>query len=285
MEGPTIIDSHAHVDSPKFDADRDAVLSRARAAGVRRIVNVGTTVEGSESCIRMAAEHDDLYAVVGIHPHEAATVSDEDWAAIERLVAAPKVVAVGECGLDRGPWNDAPMDAQERLLRRHVRLHRTTGLPLVIHNRDTFDDLFRILDDETASGGALRGIMHCFSGGPDEARRCLDLGFDISFSGVFTFKNAPELRASARVVPLDRVHVETDCPYLTPAPHRGQRNEPAHVMHTARRVAEEMGVAFDVFENVTETNTIRFFDMPPLDRTTNAPTNAAATSETREGPA
>jgi len=241
------------------------VLPRARAAGVRRIVNVGADVQGSENSVRMAAEHDDVYAAVGIHPHEAAKVTDEDWATIEALVGAPKVVAVGECGLDRGPWNKAPMELQERLLRRHVALHRRTELPLVIHNRDTFPDLFRILDDETAIGGPLRGVMHCFSGGPEEARRCLELGFDISFSGVITFKNAPELRDAARVVPLDRVHVETDCPYLTPAPHRGQRNEPAYVMHTARRVAEEMGVAFDEFERATETNTNRLFGMPAME--------------------
>jgi len=215
----------------------------------------------------MAAEHDDVYATVGIHPHEAATVTDDDWATIERLVGEPKVVAVGECGLDRGPWNKVPMELQERLLRRHVALHRRTGLPLVIHNRETFPDLFRILDDETATSGALRGVMHCFSGGPEEARRCLDLGFDISFSGVVTFKNAQELRDAAKVVPLDRVHVETDCPYLTPVPHRGQRNEPAYVMHTARRVASEMGVAFDEFERTTEANTNRLFGMPPLPST------------------
>jgi TatD DNase family protein len=260
----TIIDSHAHVDSRKFDADRADVLVRARAAGVRRLINVGADLEGSRSSVRMAAEEDDVYATVGLHPHEAGTVSDADWAAIEALVSERKVVGVGECGLDRGPWNKVPMELQERLLRRHVGLHRETGLPLVIHNRDTFPELFRILDDESAVGGPLRGVMHCFSGGPDEARRCLDLGFDISFSGVVTFKNAPELRDATRVVPLDRVHVETDCPYLTPAPHRGERNEPAYVMHTARRVAEEMGVPFADFECATEANTVRLFGLPPL---------------------
>jgi TatD DNase family protein len=245
----------------QFDADRDDVLVRARAAGVRLIVDIGADVSGSRAAVALAAQHDDVYATVGIHPHEAAKVTEEDWEAVEALIDSPKVVGVGECGLDRGPWNDAPMELQERLLRQHVALHRETGLPLVIHNRDTFPDLFRILEDE-AERGPLRGVMHCFSGGPDEAERCLRLGFDISFSGVVTFKNAPELREAAKVVPLDRVHVETDCPYLTPAPHRGKRNEPAFVMHTAQRLAEEMGVSHDELERATETNTMRLFGIP-----------------------
>lgn len=259
--GLAIIDSHAHVAGRQFDEDRDAVLARAREAGVRLVVDVGADVPGSRAAVALAAAHRDVYATVGIHPHEAARVTEDDWREILELVGAAKVVGVGECGLDRGPWNDAPMELQERLLRRHVALHRETGLPLVIHNRDTFPDLFRILEDEAARG-PLRGVMHCFSGGPDEARRCLDLGFDISFSGVVTFKNARELREAARVVPLDRVHVETDCPYLTPVPHRGTRNEPAHVIQTALRLAEEMGVTPGELEKATEANTLRLFGIP-----------------------
>ena len=155
LESPAIIDSHAHVDARQFDADRDAVLGRARAAGVRAIVNVGADVAGSLRSVELAAQHADVYATVGIHPHEAARTTDADWAEIAGLVGRPKVVAIGECGLDRGPWNDAPMELQERLLRRHVALHRETGLPLVIHNRDTFADLFRILEDEVGRGRAL----------------------------------------------------------------------------------------------------------------------------------
>jgi len=249
------------VASRQFDADRDDVLVRARAAGVRLIVEIGADLAGSRAAVALAAAHPDVYATVGLHPHEAARTTEDEWAEIEELVRRPKVVGVGECGLDRGPWNDAPMELQERLLRRHVALHRTTRLPLVIHNRETFPDLFRILEDE-AGRGALRGVMHCFSGGPDEARRCLDLGFDVSFSGVVTFKSAEDLRAAARVVPLDRVHVETDCPYLSPVPHRGRRNEPAHVMHTARRVAAEMGVSGAELERATEENTMRLFGIP-----------------------
>ncbi len=229
---------------------------------MRLIVDIGADLPGSRAAVALAEAHDDVYATVGIHPHEAAEVTDDDWAQIRDLVSHPKVVGVGECGLDRGPWNKVPMELQERLLRRHVGLHRETGLPLVIHNRETFPDLFRILEDETARGGALRGVMHCFSGGPAEAARCLGLGLDLSFSGVVTFKNAEPLRAAARATPLDRVHVETDCPYLTPAPHRGKRNEPAFVRHTARRLAEVLGVAGEELERATETNTIRLFSIP-----------------------
>ncbi len=261
-EDAAIIDSHAHVDARQFDADRAAVLGRARAAGVRLIVNVGCDVAGSRRSVELAREHADVFATVGIHPHEAARTSAADWDAIVALLDAPDVVGIGECGLDRGPWNDAPMELQERLLRRHVALHRDRGLPLVIHNRDTFPDLFRILDDEAERGGPFTGVMHCFSGGPDEALRCLALGFDLSYSGVLTFKNAHALREAAAVTPLDRVHVETDCPYLTPTPHRGKRNEPCHVVHTAAKLAEIHGVSPAEIERVTETNTRRLFALP-----------------------
>lgn len=257
---PAIIDSHAHVDSRQFDADRDAVLARTFTA-LRLIVNVGASVEGSRRSVELAARHPRIYATVGIHPHDAGTATDEDWRVIEDLARAPKVVGIGECGLDKGPHNHAPFDAQERLLRRHADLARRTGLPLVIHNRDTYPDLFRILGEE-ASRGPLAGVMHCFSGGPDEARRSVELGFYVSFSGVLTFKNAQTTRDAARVVPLERLLVETDCPYLTPEPHRGQRNEPAHVLHTARRLAETLGLPFEEIARVTEDNTLRAFRIP-----------------------
>lgn len=250
------------MDSRKYDADREAVLERAWSVGVKLIVNVGADVAGSRASVRMAASDRRIFAAVGIHPHEAARVTDEDLRAVEKLVREPRVVAVGECGLDRGPWNDAPLEDQERLLRWHVKLSRATGLPLVIHNRDTYPDLFRILEDETERDGALRGVMHCFSGGPDDARRSLDLGFYLSFSGVLTFKNAEPLREAARLAPLDRVLVETDCPYLTPAPHRGKRNEPAHVIHTARKLGEIHGLDHAEVELITEANTLQAFDLP-----------------------
>ena len=245
----------------QFDADRDAVLSRTFAA-LRLIVNVGATPPRPRRSVELASGNPRIWATVGIHPHDAGTTTDEDWRTIEELSRAPRVVAIGECGLDRGPHNHAPFDAQERLLRRHVDLARRTGLPLVIHNRDTYPDLFRILEDESTRG-PLTGVMHCFSGGPDEARRSVSLGFHVSFSGVLTFKNAQTTRDAARVVPLDRLIVETDCPYLTPEPHRGQRNEPAYVVHTARRLAETLGRPFDEIDRLTEANTLRAFRIPP----------------------
>ena len=244
-----------------FDADRDDVVARAFAGGVRLIVNVGTGVEGSRRSVDLAARHPRIFATVGIHPHDAASATDEDLRTIEELARAPKVVAVGECGLDRGPHNHAPFDAQECLFRRQIDLARRTGLPLVVHNRDTYPDLFRILEDESRAG-ALRGVMHCFSGGPDEARRSVDLGFFVSFAGVLTFRNAPATRAAALATPLDRILVETDCPYLTPEPHRGKRNEPAYVVHTARRLAEVLGLPCDEVERRTEENTLRAFGVP-----------------------
>jgi TatD DNase family protein len=244
-----------------FDADRDDVIARAFAAGLSCLVNVGTGVEGSKRCIALAATHPRIYATVGIHPHDAGTTTDDDWRVIEELARAPKVVGIGECGLDKGPHNDAPFPAQERLFRRHVELARRTNLPLVVHNRDTYPDLFRILEEESKCG-ALRGVMHCFSGGPDEAKRSVALGFHVSFSGVLTFKNAQTTRDAARVVPLDRLLVETDCPYLTPEPHRGKRNEPAYVVHTARRLAETLSLPFDEIARRTEENTRFAFGIP-----------------------
>jgi TatD DNase family protein len=237
------------------------VLARAFAAGLTALVEVGADVEGSRRSVELANSDPRIWATVGIHPHEAAGATDDDWQVIEDLARAPRVVGVGECGLDRGPHNHAPLDAQERLLRRHVALARRTGLPLVIHNRDTYPDLFRILEDE-ARHGPLAGVMHCFSGGPDEARRSVALGFFVSFSGVLTFRNAEATRQAARATPLDRVLVETDCPYLTPEPHRGRRNEPAYVLHTARRLAEVLGLAEGELARVTAANTRRAFRLP-----------------------
>jgi TatD DNase family protein len=246
----------------QFDADRDDVIARAFAAGLSAFVNVGAGVEGSRRSAALAASNPRVWATVGIHPHDAGTATDDDWRAIEDLSRAPRVVGIGECGLDRGPHNDAPFEAQERLFRRHIALARSMGLPLVVHNRDTYPDLFRILEEDAAAHGPIRGVMHCFSGGPDEARRSVALGFFVSFSGVLTFKNAQTTREAARVTPRDRLLVETDCPYLTPEPHRGKRNEPAYVVHTAHRLAEVIGVSHAEIARLTEENTLRAFGIP-----------------------
>jgi TatD DNase family protein len=256
-----MIDTHAHVDGPRFDADRAETLGRAWKAGIRVLVNVGHDVESSRRSVALAASDPRVYATVGIHPHEAGKATDADLAAVEEMAAAPRVVAVGECGLDRGPHNHAPFDAQERLLRAQIGLARRRSLPVVIHNRDTYPDLFRVLEDE-AREGPLRGVMHCFSGGPAEAERSVALGFFVSFSGVLTFRNAPATRDAARVVSADRLLVETDCPYLAPEPHRGKRNEPAFVALTLARLAEVRGAPLAEMERVTEANALRAFGIP-----------------------
>ena len=241
----------------QFDADRADVIARALGS-LRLVVNVGASVDGSRRSVELASKHARIYATVGIHPHEAEEATDADWNVIEELVRGPKVVGIGECGLDRGPHNDAPMDAQIRLFRRHIDLARRTGLPLVIHNRGTYPELFAILEEESAKA-PLRGVMHCFSGGVEEARRSVALGFHVSFSGVLTFKNAQTTRDAALATPRDRLLVETDCPYLTPEPHRGKRNEPSYVVHTAKRLAEVIGVTYEEIDRLTEENTLRAF--------------------------
>ena len=239
------------------------MLARAFAAGLSALIEVGADLEGSRRAVEMAASDSRIFATVGIHPHEAATTTPDDWAALTELPAAPnRVVAIGECGLDKGPHNHAPLEKQVELFLRHIGLARKTGLPLVVHNRDTYPELFRILDAEVAARGPLSGVMHCFSGGPEEARHSVELGFYVSFSGVLTFKNAEATRAAARVVPRDRLLVETDCPYLTPEPHRGKRNEPSYVVHTAQRLAEVLGVAPDEMARITAANARRAFRLP-----------------------
>lgn len=253
-----MIDAHAHLDSPRFDADRDDVLARAWSAGLSGIVTSGADVESSRRAVALAETSPRIWAAAGIHPHRAAETGPEDLAALADLVRHPRVVAVGECGLDRGPHNDAPLDAQERLFRAQIRLAREAGLPVVIHNRDAFPELFRILTEE-AGGTPLRGMMHCFSGGPQEAARCLALGLHLSFSGTLTFKNAADVRAAAAATPLDRILVETDCPWLAPTPHRGERNEPARVALTVARLAQALGASAEDLGRRTDRTTRALF--------------------------
>jgi TatD DNase family protein len=239
---PPLIDTHAHVDFDRFDDDRDAMLDRARAAGLVHMVNVGVGVAGSRRSIDLAARLPWVSATAGVHPHDAATLTAEDRAAIEEMIRSGRCVAVGECGLDYFR-NLSPRDSQEEVLRWQVALARECDLPLVIHCRDAYPDLFRILRDEATRGG-VRGVMHCFSGGRAEAQASLDLGFFISFSGVITYPNAASTREAAAAVPLDRTLVETDCPYLAPQPRRGQRNEPSFVTFTAQTLAEVHAVPY-----------------------------------------
>jgi TatD DNase family protein len=236
---PDLFDTHAHLHFPEFAADLDAVLGRAHAAGVRRMLTIGTEVESSRAAIALAERRPDVWAAVGVHPHDAGDVDDAALNEIERLAGEPRVVAIGEIGLDY--FRDlSPRPAQADVFRRLLALARRVGKPVLIHCRDAHADVLGILGEERLPRG---GIMHCFSGDVEIARRCLDLGLTISLAGPVTYPNARALPAVARFVPVDRLVVETDCPFLPPQGYRGQRNEPAYLALTAARVAELRGEA------------------------------------------
>jgi TatD DNase family protein len=230
-----LFDTHAHLHFPDFVDDFDAMMTRARDAGVRRIVTIGTDAETSRAAVAVAERDADVWASVGLHPHDAEQGDDAFFAELETLARAPRVVALGEMGLDFFR-NLAPRPAQEAAFRRQIALARALGKPVVVHCRDAHAETLAILADERV--GDVGGIMHCFSGDVEIARRCLDLGLLISLAGPVTYPNARALPDVARFVPGDRLVVETDCPFLPPQPHRGKRNEPSYLVITAARVAD-----------------------------------------------
>ena len=238
-----LVDSHCHLDFPDFSTELDAVVARARAAGIERMVTISTRVRRQAELLAIAERFDDVFCSVGTHPHyahEELDVTAEDLVARTRH---PKVVALGEAGLDYH-YQRSPRDAQERGFRTHIAAARETALPLVIHSREADADTARILEEETGQG-AFPAVLHCFTGGPDLARRTVELGLFISFTGILTFKNSTALRAIAAELPADRILVETDAPYLAPGSYRGKRNEPAFVVETAKVLAETRGVSLD----------------------------------------
>lgn len=254
------IDSHAHIDGPEFDADRDEIIERAKAAGVSVILNVGTGDPHSgafERAVALGQKHDSIYTTIGTHPHDARLYDDNAEEKIKTLVQSERVVAWGEIGLDFH-YDNSPRDVQVEVFKRQLRAARECDLPVVIHTREAESETIEILKSEYNDANR-RGIFHCFSGSKDLAQRGLELGFMISFSGIITFKKAEELRAVAREVPLDRLLIETDCPYLAPIPYRGKRNEPAYVVEVARCLAGIHGVDFDEMGRVTSENFRRFF--------------------------
>ena len=230
-----LVDTHAHLHFPEFAGDLEAVLERARAAGVRCMVTIGTDVESSRAAVALAGREPDVWAAVGIHPHAASLADEARLAEIERLAAAPRVVAIGETGLDFFRLL-SPRDAQELAFRAQLALARRLRKPVLVHCRDAHEETLAILAEVPV--GEAGGIMHCFSGDAGEARRCLDLGLLISLAGPVTYPKARALPEVAKVVPADRLVVETDCPFLPPQPYRGKRNEPAYLAVTAARVAE-----------------------------------------------
>lgn len=250
----SLIDSHCHLDSPEFDSDRDAVIERAFEAGIEHIVAIGT---GSgppdlEAGIRLADKYSAFYATVGVHPHDAAKSSDADLGRLSELLKHPKVIAVGEIGLDYH-YDFSPRDMQKSRFIEQMEIAAQAKKPIVIHTREAWDDTFALLDEHWKPH-ALPGVMHCFSGGPAEAQRALDLGFYLSFGGILTFPKATDVQVVARQAPQDRLLVETDAPYLAPAPKRGKRNEPALVVHTARKLAELRGQAYENVCRITTDN-------------------------------
>jgi TatD DNase family protein len=254
-----LFDTHAHLHFPEFDADREAMLERARAGGVRRMVTIGTDGETSRASIALAAREPDVWATVGIHPHEAAEADGAAISEIERLVAEPRVVSVGEIGLDYFR-NLSPREDQQRVFRALIGIARRAGKPVVVHCRDAHEDTLAILAEERVA--EVGGIMHCFSGDVAIARRCLDLGLLISLAGPVTYPNARALPDVARFVPGDRLVIETDCPFLPPQGYRGQRNEPAYLSITAARVAELRGEPIDALAARTTANACALLGIP-----------------------
>ena len=252
-----IIDSHCHLDFPEFAPERDAVVARARGAGLRRIVTISTRVERYDEVRRVAEAYDDVYFTVGTHPHQAHLEPEASVARLVALASHEKCVGLGEAGLDYH-YDEAPRDLAARVFRTHIAAARESGLPLVIHTRDADADTAAILIDEMGQG-RFSALLHCFTAKAELARTALDLGLSISFSGVLTFKKSDALRAVAASVPLERLLVETDAPFLAPEPRRGARNEPAFVVHTASVLAAVKGVSYDELAAATSANALRLF--------------------------
>jgi TatD DNase family protein len=253
-----LFDTHAHLDDEQFDQDREGVIQRAIEASVTSIVAVGTTADSSRKSVRLADEYESVYASVGIQPNYCASATRDDWDEIVKLAEHPRVVALGETGLDRY-WDYAPFDVQQDFFDRHLRLSQQTSLPFIVHMRDCLPDILEMLQD-ARQRGPLHGVMHSYTGDADGATKCLELGLYISFAGMVTFKKSDELRQVAAAVPNDRILIETDSPYLSPHPHRSRRpNEPALIEHTARCLAEVRGVTFEEFARQTSENARELF--------------------------
>jgi TatD DNase family protein len=254
-----MIDSHCHLDPQYFAADRGEVLARARAAGVEAFVcvGVGKTLEAPRDAVALAAAEPDVFATVGVHPHDVAAMQEGDWAELEALARRPRVVGIGETGLDYY-YDHSPRELQQAAYRRFVGMARAARLAVVSHVRDAHAEAAAILREEQAGDG----VIHCFSGGVAEARAYLDLGQHLSFSGILTFKNAGNVREAAAFAPLDRILIETDAPYLAPVPHRGRKNEPAYIAETLAALAALRGLAPPEVDAATSANARRLFGLP-----------------------
>jgi TatD DNase family protein len=254
-----LVDSHCHLDDEKFDADREATIARAREAGVERMMAIGTG-DGPpdlEAALRLARRHAFIYATIGVHPHDAAKATPETFDCLSELAREPKVLAIGEIGLD-DHYDFSPHDVQRRVFRQQIELAAGARKPIVIHTREAWDETLTLIREH---GLPFGGIMHCFTGGAKEADQALELGFHLSFGGMLTFPKADDIRQAATRTPEDRLLIETDSPYLAPVPHRGKRNEPAFLAETARRLAELRGVAPEDIARLTTSNFDRLFGL------------------------
>ena len=264
---PIFVDSHAHLEMPHFEADRPAMLQRARDAGIETILAIGSgTGPGSLDCaIRLAEQYEFIYATIGIHPHEAKLATEADFAEMEQLARRPKVLAWGEIGLDYF-YDHSPRDVQQQVFLRQLQLAQAAKLPVIIHCRpsenreDAWDDCLRLLQENWAQSG-LGGILHCFTGSGAHATQALEMGFMISFAGNITFPKAQQIREAAKQIPLDRMLIETDSPFLAPVPYRGKRNEPTFVKEVARQVGELRGLSTGDVGVRTAKNFYRFFSL------------------------
>jgi len=258
-----LIDTHCHLDFPKLAEQLDDVLARAKNANIKQMVTICTKVREFDKIVAIAEQHDNIFCSVGTHPHYAQDESDISIEEIITLASHPKVVAIGEAGLDYH-YDNSPRDVQKTVFRRHIDVARQTGLPLVIHTRDADDDTVAILKDEMAQG-AFPALIHCFTASRELSQEVLDLGLYISLSGVLTFQNSTDIQDIARELPLDRLFVETDAPFLTPAPHRGKTNEPAFTVHTAQKLADLKELSLQEIASATTANFYRLFQkVPPI---------------------
>ena len=253
-----LFDTHAHLDQPEFDDDRAEVVGRAKQAGVENIIAIGISADTSAICVQLAPQYEGVYAAVGMQPNYLAESQPGDWDRILQLVGEPRVVAIGETGLDRH-WDFTPFDQQQDYFDRHLRLSQERGLPFVVHMRDCDEDILAMLRDAHRRG-PLSGVMHSFTGSRAMMEECVAMGLYVSFAGMVTYKKSDDLRAIAAAVPDDRILIETDSPYLSPDPVRKiKRNEPAHLRHTAARLAELRGTTLEKFAEQTTSNARRLF--------------------------
>lgn len=256
-----LIDTHCHLDEEDFKHDLHNVLARAEQADVAAMLTIGVTLATSRNAVDLAGRFANVFAVVGVQPNYVAAAASSDWDAIVELAGAPKVVAIGETGLDRY-WDYSPIDQQRDWFERHLELSHRLRLPFIVHCRNAENDVIAQLETAERRWGPLVGVMHSFAGDRAAAKACLDLGLHLSFSGMITYRKNDELREAAKLCPLDRLLVETDSPYLAPQPMRGKQNEPSYIKHTAARLADAIGRSFEEVAEATTANARRLFQLP-----------------------